>query len=70
MLTIGFGRRFATYKRGALVFREPGKEVDRERFYDFVFQPLPAEGGTAGIAVVVFEVTEVMAAKRAAEVVK
>ena len=33
-LTIGFARRFATYKRGALLLREPWRAVGAHRLID------------------------------------
>lgn len=50
-----------------LVFKDPLTAREHEHFYDFAYQPLPGRDGTSGIAVVVFEVSELMAAKRAAE---
>lgn len=45
----------------------PATNLLEQRFFDFVYQPMLQDGKTEGIAVVVFEVTETMVARRQAE---
>ncbi|HEX6792742.1 MAG TPA: ATP-binding protein [Casimicrobiaceae bacterium] len=62
-----YGRNEAHVGRShKVLLREPNGALD-ERYFDFVYQPLPAADGNSDIAVVAFDVTELAHARREAE---